>query len=143
MAEEPAPIENLILVTSIERPDYISVKLIPKTNAEWAAKRMAEPTHYTSLFSMSRARPLEGYKLPGAYGLLGVTSRAPYMFHENFESRLRVMWLGKDESTITGEFDQLVEMMLQVKGDSINKRFNLPAVRIDRVDRVEPKESSS
>lgn len=133
-------LENLILVESLERPDYISVKLIPKTNAEFVVRKMGHPTHYTSLFSLSKLAKLEGFKIPGAYAMLGITTRAPYMFHENFEARLRVMWLGKAEETIQGEFNQLVEMMKGVMNDSVNKRFNLPSVRIDRVDEKKPTE---
>ena len=46
MADE---LENLILITSIERPDYISAKLIVKSEWDAVTKLMAEPGHYTTL----------------------------------------------------------------------------------------------
>lgn len=121
-------LENLILVTSIERPDYIGVKLIAQSEWDTVNKLMAEPNHYTTLFSMNRAVVLENYKVPKAYGLIRVSERSPYLWHLNLETKLRTSWLGKAPETIDGEVAQLTEMINKIRDESVRSKFPIKEV---------------
>lgn len=125
MADAPeVNLQNLIVVRTVNREEYMTCTLLPKRDPQTVWKKMAEPGHYTHLFSLNSAAKLADiYPLAPGYNLHRVSMRAPYLFRDGLETLLRTRWLGKAEDTINDEIKELLETIDKCKNDSIRARF--------------------
>jgi hypothetical protein len=120
----PPSLENLLIVTTVNQEEYLTVKLVPQADPEEAFVKMAEPGHFTHLFSLSRARSLEGYKLGRAMSMIKVHERRPTKVYDSLEVQLRTRWLGKAEDTINDEIQAIDALMRELRDTSV--RFKPP-----------------
>lgn len=125
---ENTPLENLILVTSVAKEEYMTALLIPQSDPAFITRTMALPGHYTHLFSMTAARATVRHTLgPKVFSLQQYSTRSPYIKLEGLENFFRTSWLGKAEDTINDEIKEVNELLERIKTQSVSTRYPKPA----------------
>lgn len=123
MADEQ-PLENLIIVTSVHKEEYMTVQLVAQADWEGVIRKMALPGHYTHMFSLSKARVIDhDPKGSKVFSLLGLSMRSPYLKMEGLENQFRTSWLGKAPETIDDEIREINDLLQTVKAQSVATRF--------------------